>query len=265
MDQSTPNEVLYSVFSIKGKRNYMEDIDLKQSINGIDIYCVFDGHGGVEIAEKVRDKICDFLPINEILSNASDSDKIKTAISDSFVELDKHIFNKYYQGCGTTASVALKFKDKLYVANLGDSRCIIFTPEGKLLLSTEDHKPKNEIERIKRAGGTVRDNRVNGVLAVSRAFGDYEFKINGNDEYMGIDSPVSPLPDITMIDITSPVIMVMGSDGLWDTVTHTQVINMSQTYNIDSLATHLVNTAYEKGSADNITVLAVKMFPDEIL
>lgn len=48
----------------------------------------------------------------------------------------------------------------------------------KPLRMTEDHKPSREDEqkRIRDAGGFVINNRVMGELAVSRAFGDAEFK-----------------------------------------------------------------------------------------
>lgn len=38
---------------------------------------------------------------------------------------------------------------------------------------------KSEIERVKSAGGWVEDGRVCGLLAVSRAFGDWELKREG--------------------------------------------------------------------------------------
>jgi serine/threonine protein phosphatase PrpC len=43
---------------------------------------------------------------------------------------------------------------------------------------SEDHKPTREDEskRIRDAGGFVINNRVMGELAVSRAFGDVDFK-----------------------------------------------------------------------------------------
>lgn len=42
------------------------------------------------------------------------------------------------------------------------------------------HKPDQEAEafRIRQAGGRVQRGRINAVLAVSRAFGDYDFKQN---------------------------------------------------------------------------------------
>lgn len=43
-----------------------------------------------------------------------------------------------------------------------------------------DHKPENveERRRIYAAKGFVEDNRVNGMLALSRALGDFEYKTN---------------------------------------------------------------------------------------
>lgn len=68
--------------------------------------------------------------------------------------------------------VALIRGNDLYVANAGDSRCVL-SVNGVAVDMTEDHDPKNpgERRRIIEAGGKVHDGRVQGDLNLSRAFG----------------------------------------------------------------------------------------------
>ena len=65
----------------------------------------------------------------------------------------------------------------LYTANVGDAR-IILCRAGKALRLSYDHKgsDENEGKRIANAGGLILNNRVNGVLAVTRALGDSYMK-----------------------------------------------------------------------------------------
>jgi serine/threonine protein phosphatase PrpC len=80
---------------------------------------------------------------------------------------------------GCTACVAVLTKDSLICANSGDSRCVL-NRSGTAVEMSEDHKPDNEGEqkRIEAAGGFVEDGRVRGVLSLSRALGDLEYKQN---------------------------------------------------------------------------------------
>jgi serine/threonine protein phosphatase PrpC len=76
---------------------------------------------------------------------------------------------------------------------------------------------ETEIERIKQAGGTVLNSRVNGILAVSRAFGDTEFK--GEELVTG---KVAGRLLIAEPEIYSEIITpmtefaIIATDGLWD-------------------------------------------------
>lgn len=65
----------------------------------------------------------------------------------------------------------------LYTANVGDAR-IILCRSGRALRLSYDHKGSDEHEgkRITNAGGLILNNRVNGVLAVTRALGDSYMK-----------------------------------------------------------------------------------------
>ena len=65
----------------------------------------------------------------------------------------------------------------LYTANVGDAR-IVLCRNGKALRLSYDHKgsDENEGRRVANAGGLILNNRVNGVLAVTRALGDAYMK-----------------------------------------------------------------------------------------
>ena len=81
-------------------------------------------------------------------------------------------------GAGCTACVVLLTPDTIYCANSGDSRAILVNKAGKVTELSHDHKPDDpgEMKRIKAGGGFVDDGRVQGIIAVSRAIGDWEYK-----------------------------------------------------------------------------------------
>ena len=62
-----------------------------------------------------------------------------------------------------------------HVANLGDTRAVLFEDKVATRLSV-DHKASIEEEKIEVAkrGGQIINNRLLGILAVTRALGDFE-------------------------------------------------------------------------------------------
>jgi protein phosphatase 2C len=82
---------------------------------------------------------------------------------------------------GSTAVVAVVTPDKIIVSNCGDSRAVLCRSGGAIPLSS-DHKPDrpDELLRVEAAGGRViywDGPRVLGVLAMSRAIGEYFNKV----------------------------------------------------------------------------------------
>eukprot|EP00760_Papus_ankaliazontas_P008332 PhM_4_TR13731/c6_g1_i2/m.25187/K14803/PTC2_3; protein phosphatase PTC2/3 len=67
-----------------------------------------------------------------------------------------------------------------FCANAGDSRAILMFNNNNFIPLSTDHKPylQTEALRIRNANGFVWNKRVNGVLALSRAIGDFQFKQN---------------------------------------------------------------------------------------
>ncbi|KHJ90196.1 protein phosphatase 2C [Oesophagostomum dentatum] len=97
---------------------------------------------------------------------------------------------------GTTACVCLINKQRIVVANSGDSRAVLCR-DGTAIDLSLDHKPEDDIERtrIVNAGGFVNeDGRVNGGLNLSRAFGDHSYKKNTDLSLR--DQMITALPDV---------------------------------------------------------------------
>merc|ERR1740117_394356 len=138
----------------------------------------------------------------------------------------RDLFSTEQAGC--TATVALVTPTHIIVANVGDSRCVLSTATQVSAL-TEDHKPQMPAERarIEAAGGTVVNSRgtfrVNGILAVSRALGDFSLK--ANLLLPPEQQPVTPQPECHVHkrggDDES---MVLCSDGVWDVMSNAEVV-----------------------------------------
>lgn len=164
---------------------------------------------GNEVAEWVRDHLIDML---KNLKSFQDGN-YEQCLTDIYVEIDKTLqsdptakkqlqtYKKQQDssalmfarqggddiamGTGCTAVSAIITPEKIYVGNSGDSRAIVGVKEGgtiKAVAMSEDHKPENagERARIEKAGGFVEENRVKGILNLSRSLGDLEYKQNPN-------------------------------------------------------------------------------------
>lgn len=113
--------------------------------------------------------------------------------------------------------VLLITPDKYFVANAGDSRCVLFNKDKKVIHLSDDHKPDNEGEkkRIEQAGGVVSDGRINGNLNLSRAIGDLEFK--SNEKLDKNKQLIIAEPDVVERPLDkSESFFLMGCDGIWE-------------------------------------------------
>jgi len=192
---------------------------------------------------------------------------IENCVAQSFYELDKEIRGIHsIRQQGSTAALALIFGKRLVVANVGDTEaCLVRkSRDGKLTtevlttahLASEDQEGK----RIRELGGTVFFGRVDGSLAVSRSFGDCQYKKPTAKEDF-----VSAIPAIrtVLLDETCAYLIV-ACDGLWDVVDKAEASALVDKYlktgtSIQQVARELVQHALAKQSADNITVIVCEL------
>ncbi len=109
----------------------------------------------------------------------------------------------------------------LYLANVGDTRAVLMSGPSTFERLSYDHRAtdKAEIERVKRDGGMIMEDRVGGALAITRAFGDHSLKRDG----------VTAKPHIRK-HVLRPTdkFLVMASDGVWDILEDEQVCKLSR-------------------------------------
>jgi len=214
--------VLYAVTTMQGWRINMEDAHAVvlnlEAANGKEncFFAVYDGHGGSGVAKFAGLNVHKRLVTEETYKN----DDYEVALKKAFLGTDEDLLAdpahaRDSSGC-TAVAALLTHDNKIYVANAGDSRCVLAV-KGEVKPLSFDHKPANEVEkaRILAAGGYVNDDRVNGNLALSRALGDFQYKKNSS---LGPEAQmITADPDVTCHEITEEdEFFVLACDGIWD-------------------------------------------------
>jgi len=160
---------------------------------------------------------------------------------------------------GSTGVVCLGVNGHMYISWVGDSEACLVKKSQDVLKFVECHKPKFESERlrIEEKGGFVTElngvYRVNGALAVSRAFGDIRLK-----------AAVTAEPDTSTYKLQGEEnYMVVACDGLWDVVSPFDIEEFVDNYvnsegSIEGVTGALKAMARQRHSTDNITILYVQ-------
>lgn len=266
------------VHGIIGKRQEMEDEHVIMTGSRFSIYGMFDGHGGSEAAVYCKNHLAGLImgrckaikgPVNLAI--------MQKLIQGAFLDLEMGMYRKLgrqMENTGSTAVIVVVVNrtQEIFVANLGDSRAIIFNINGDILYETIDHKPNDaqERRRIEKTGYVTNQNgdvpRVNGVLAMSRAFGDSSLKMVSG-QYDPIDGPVTIMPTIGQCKRKrdDELCLMLACDGVWDVMTSKQAINKylqttkgRQTLEVNGCRS-VVASAYEFGSSDNISTMVVNI------
>jgi len=234
---------------IKGKRKYMEDKVILNDNKLFNFSCVLDGHGGKHCSEFMRDTL-----YKSFTSYLKNNYEIKKSIILSFKDINQK-FLKYNLYSGSTCNLLIINKNinKFFLANVGDSRCIAYYKNGKIKQISIDHRPNlfKERKRIELLNGQIINNRVQGILGLTRSFGDKRLK-----KY------VRPQPDIFEGTINNIKYFLQGSDGIFDYASNKEIINffnrclVETNNNYKKSIEMLMKFIYEiKESKDNISII----------
>lgn len=233
---------------------------------------IFDGHAGREAADWCSKKLHTYVEswIFKDKKNKNDDggpnkstgisgSRIPYALSSAFLEADSQIVKLGLQNSGCTVAVAvLKWepdgnsrKRMLYTANVGDAR-IVLSRGGKAYRLTYDHKGSdpNEARRVQNLGGIMMNNRVNGVLAVTRSLGDSYMK-----------DFVSGAPFTTETKLSEKdEFLIVACDGLWDVCQDSAAVDIVRDIQDPTEASKaLVSYALANLSSDNLTCMVIRL------
>jgi protein phosphatase 2C family protein 2/3 len=227
-------------------------------------YGVFDGHGGRGAAEFLRNNL-----MRNVVQNANFIIDPELALKEAFYRTDEDFYDSCGPGetSGSTGLAACVIGGKLYIANAGDCRAVL-SRKGKAIDLSIDQKPSSEgeMERIKNAGGFVEDGYVNGLLGVSRAFGDWH--LEGLKGRGGKTGPLTVDPEIEKTRLTEDdEFLILACDGLWDVFSSQNAIDMAraslrQHNDPVKAAKELASEALRRDSSDNVSVVCVCLTPE---
>ena len=162
----------YATITSSGKRNYNEDrVSIIYNIpkpagyspiknNNLQwpncsFFGLYDGHGGSKACDFLRDNLHKF-----IINDKYFPSNPQKAIANGFIYAEKLFFKNFtgIDNSGSCAIVVLIIENRVYIANVGDSRAILSAKNGtKFYPLSRDHRPGDEKEykRILDAGGKI--------------------------------------------------------------------------------------------------------------
>ena len=233
----------------------------------ISYFAVFDGHGGEECSEFLKENFDKYL-----IENKNFPMDIKLSMTETFQKIEEDFFKlkckedsfEDSDKSGSCALVTIIFDNKIYIANIGDSRAIMSVNGGtKVKQLTVDHKPDNikEFERAIKTGSKIylddsddpfrdestlefiKDKNELEKMKEIKSGSDEEkiFRVFPSDlavmrtigdikakkkEFGGIPGTIINTPEIFVFDINSnDDFVVMGCDGIYDDLTNEEIVN----------------------------------------
>ena len=233
----------YSSLSEKGRRPNNEDVvfarfDPRYPL----IAAVSDGMGGHaagEVASRISIEALDMWT-REL------TDAPQNVLVDAFFNANAQVMaaaekDKQLQGMGATLVAAIFYHDHFITANIGDSRLYLVS-ENEVRQVTFDH---SYVQELVRRGFLTEDEARNHP------------RKNVTTRCIGTETAFEP--DVFYTRWNPKDMALLCSDGLCDALTESDMLALiQQEDDLDTLCRKLVDNAYEKGSADNISLVLVR-------
>lgn len=292
-------EKIVGSFSAKGRRSGVNEdrhlatelnIEIQGKMYSFELCGVFDGHGGEEVAEFVKQHLASVLTKTLKYHNKEGftEEGFYIAIKHACRALDEAVKkDDNLSSQGSTVVFSLCIGNKIYHACVGDARIAVLTKDS-IKLVTQDAKVENEryAKKIKANGGKITSEETpigliykvytdEKKLAVARAIGDWHM---GQKDGKPAISAEPKITCTNLDDIEGPVYLIHTCDGTWahrieynakdkalkvlpeltlnPKTLHKHVnILLEKGYSMEEIAKSIGCGAINEGSNDNITFL----------
>ncbi|KAG6558060.1 hypothetical protein Mapa_000240 [Marchantia paleacea] len=254
-------QALYGYALLSNSRGHeMEDFHVAEfrevdDAYEVGLFGIFDSHRGPQVGREVQRRL-----FENILQEGGVWADPAGATRDGYLLTDRQVLeclDKEAEFGGSTAVTAMLFEhgSRLVVANVGDSRAVL-CKNGEAVQLSVDHDPGRPVERaqVEMRGGMVVTlpgdvPRVDGQLALARAFGDKSLK-----------NHMTAKPDMEdiLVDLSCEF-LILGSNGLWKVILNDEAVELvKKTVDPAQAAQALVRKARGRLTDDDISCIVIR-------
>lgn len=198
------------------------------------------GHFGGEVASALAVET-----VREVVSHPKAVEfKPKEVLVQAYEEASHRIFDRStnepkLNGMGTTMVMSYVRDNKIYIGNVGDSRCYLYRKPFVWQL-TEDHSLVNEQIRL----GMMTEEQARKTIGK-----------NVITRSVGFERDV--FPDLLEREISSGDVFLFCSDGLSGMVPDDEMMSIFNSNPVEKVVPLMIERALEHGGDDNVTVLVL--------
>jgi serine/threonine protein phosphatase PrpC len=231
----------------KGRKTNNEDSVLARQIGETYLLAVADGLGG-QASGEVASKMA-LIELDEFFKAHLQSEPTKEIMTQAIGKANREIYllsqeNREYKGMGSTLVVALIYRDKALIANIGDSRAYWITDEINQI--TRDHSLVQEM---------VDKNTISSEEAQHHPQKNIVTRVLGTKSELQADFFELSLNGGTLL---------LCSDGLPDSLRDDEIKNIvCGATELETACTSLVDEAKKRGEKDNISLILARLLAVE--
>ena len=231
------------------RKENQDRIEIPNEKSKLKLFIVADGMGGANAGGVASQMAIEYVK-NTIIDGFEETgyerENIEELIRKAIVDANKYVYNKSksnseYSGMGTTISVALVVKNKVYIGHIGDSR--IYRIRKHIMRQlTKDHSYVQELLRNKTITKEEAENHPQKNILL---------------KVLGCEPEIEP--DIMVKGFVKDDILLLCSDGLTNMIDKDDIHEMISEgkHNLKDTCNDLISRSKNNGGYDNISVILI--------